>query len=147
MRNEIEIEDVLKGKALQIYLLLLKKGKAMGVREIQRELKFSSPSLVTYHLNKLLSINVVKKTENDLYYASELVKSSYLRDFIKLKGLILPRFLFYSVFSTTSLFILVFALQPAYIAREYLFSVIVIALLSSLLWFETYRFWKRHFTD
>ncbi|MGQ4834267.1 MAG: ArsR family transcriptional regulator [Candidatus Asgardarchaeia archaeon] len=142
-----KIEDVLRGNALRIYLLLLKKGREMGVREIQRELKLSSPSLVSYHLNKLLSIGVVKKTENDLYYASELVNSSYLRDFIKLKGLILPRFLFYSVFSTTSLLSLATIFRPPYLSREYIFSVVILSILSCLLWFETYRFWKRHFSD
>jgi len=140
------IEDVLRGKALKIYLLLLKTGRPMRVREIQRKLKLSTPSLVIYHISKLHELGVVKKTENDLYYASELIKSSYLADFMKIKGFIFPRFLFYSMFSTLSLTVFLTFFRPFYITKTYLFSTVIMALFTVFMWFETYRFWKRHFS-
>ena len=143
--SEIEIDSVLRGKALRIYLLLLKKGTPMRVREIQRELKLSTPSLVSYHLNKLTKLGIVSKTENDLYYATNLVNSTYLIDFIKIKGLILPRFLFYSVFSTVSLITLIIVFRPLVIDSDFMFSTIILGLITGFLWSETYRFWKRYF--
>ncbi|MEQ9715160.1 MAG: ArsR family transcriptional regulator [Candidatus Asgardarchaeia archaeon] len=146
MQSE-EIDKILRGKALKIYLLLLKNGNPMGVREIQRKLNFSTPSLVVYHLNKLIDLGIVSKTENDLYYATELVKSTYLRDFIKIKGFIFPRFLFYSVFSTTALLVLLIRFRPLYLIAEYIFSVVILSIFSALMWVETYRFWRRYFLE
>jgi predicted DNA-binding transcriptional regulator len=40
-----ESSDVLKGTALDIYRLLLRSRKSLGIREIQRALKLSSPSV------------------------------------------------------------------------------------------------------
>ncbi|MCD6485597.1 MAG: ArsR family transcriptional regulator [Candidatus Odinarchaeota archaeon] len=140
-----DLDKVLKGKTLKIYLLLLKKGTPMRVREIQRELKLSTPSLVSYHLSKLNELGVVSKTENDLYYASNLVKSTYLVDFIKVKGLILPRFLFYSIFSTAGLIMLLTVFMPSTITSSFVFAVIIMALSTIFMWSETYRFWRRYF--
>ncbi|MCD6515121.1 MAG: ArsR family transcriptional regulator [Candidatus Odinarchaeota archaeon] len=146
MQSE-EIDKILRGKALKIYLLLLRSGNPMGVREIQRRLNFSTPSLVVYHLNKLVDLGIVLKTENDLYYATELVKSTYLRDFIKIRGFIFPRFLFYSVFSTTALLVLLIRFRPLYLTAEYVFSVVILSMFSALMWVETYRFWRRYFLE
>jgi len=140
-----DLDKILKGKALKIYLLLLKRGTPMRVREIQRELKLSTPSLVSYHLSKLYELGVVSKTENDLYYASNLVKSTYLVDFIKVKGLIFPRFLFYSIFSTAGLFTLLIVFMPSSITPSFIFAVIIMALTTIFMWSETYRFWRRYF--
>jgi len=42
----------LKGKLLQVYLYVLKNNE-VGVREVQRSLKFKSPSLAEYYLKNL----------------------------------------------------------------------------------------------
>lgn len=147
MNDRVTVESVLRGNALRIYLLLLKNSRPMRVREIQRTLKFSSPSLVAYHLSKMYELGIVKKTENDLYYASEMVKSSYLADFFKIKSLIFPRFLFYSVFATATLVILLTKFRPFYLTQYYLFSIICFLVIAAFLWYETFRFWKRHFSS
>jgi len=44
----------LKGKTLLVYMYLLRSTEpTVGVREVQRSLGFSSPSVSSYHLNKL----------------------------------------------------------------------------------------------
>ncbi|NIM45531.1 MAG: hypothetical protein GTN80_07805, partial [Nitrososphaeria archaeon] len=49
-----KFESELKGKTLLVYWYLIKeRGDSVGVREIQRALKFSSPSVASYHLEKL----------------------------------------------------------------------------------------------
>jgi len=55
-------EDVLRGKTLEVYRYVLKNGKPTGVREVQRALRFSSPRLSFYHLNKLEEAGFLKKT-------------------------------------------------------------------------------------
>ncbi|MFW9804623.1 MAG: winged helix-turn-helix domain-containing protein, partial [Candidatus Thorarchaeota archaeon] len=63
MRHEVEdkdIEELLKGRTMSVYSLLLTRDQ-MGVREIQRELGFSSPSLSKHHLQKLEAAGLVSK--------------------------------------------------------------------------------------
>jgi hypothetical protein len=48
--DEEIIESELKGKTLLVYMHILKsKEPSVGVREIQRALSFSSPSVSSYH--------------------------------------------------------------------------------------------------
>jgi DNA-binding transcriptional ArsR family regulator len=60
-----EAEDMLRGTTLEVYRFLLKGSRPLGAREIQRALKFSSPSLAVYHLSKLEEIGLVKKENGD----------------------------------------------------------------------------------
>ena len=57
----------LGGKSLEVYILLLEKGSELGVRDVQRELEYSSPNLAYYHLNKLHGLGYVEKTELNKY--------------------------------------------------------------------------------
>ena len=53
-RERIEYE--LRGKTLKVYLYILRQGKAVGVREVQRELGLSSPSVAFHHIEKLKTL-------------------------------------------------------------------------------------------
>ena len=66
------IESQLKGKTLQIYWYLLKSPEhSAGVREIQRSLHFSSPSIAVHHLGKLQNLGlVIKKGTGDRAYVA-----------------------------------------------------------------------------
>ena len=105
--GKMEIEDIrkeVKGKTLQVYLLLAKTDDLdFGVREISQKLNFSSVSLAAYHLNKLESINLVKKTSNNRYKVSKLLPLGSYEDFFVLKGKYLPKEAFFLTFSTSSL--------------------------------------------
>ncbi|MEM4726872.1 MAG: hypothetical protein QXD04_01275, partial [Candidatus Bathyarchaeia archaeon] len=60
-RDDLQIESELKGKTLLVYMYLLKTNRpSIGVREVQRALKFSSPSVAAYHLNKLEELGLVE---------------------------------------------------------------------------------------
>ncbi|RLI19570.1 hypothetical protein DRO49_00220, partial [Candidatus Bathyarchaeota archaeon] len=92
--DEDLIEAELKGKTLLVYLYLLRSRRStVGVREVQRALGFSSPSVAAYHLNKLRELGLVESVRGD-YRLSRLVKVGVLRRFIAIRGLLLPRLLF-----------------------------------------------------
>lgn len=98
------LESELKGKTLLVYWRLLKSsGSRIGVREIQRKLGFSSPSVAVYHLDKLVSLGLVKKTRTGEYLLAREVKTGLLRFFTRLGRFLIPRYLFYSVWFTTML--------------------------------------------
>jgi predicted transcriptional regulator len=61
--DEGKLEYALRGKAWKVYWLLLKNGRPMSVREIQKALHFSSPSVAQHHLEQLREMGLVQKQE------------------------------------------------------------------------------------
>ncbi|GAH14244.1 unnamed protein product, partial [marine sediment metagenome] len=57
--NRDEIVKNLNGRTLMVYFVILNK-KSIGVRELQRQLELSSPSVAKYHLEKLVNMNLVE---------------------------------------------------------------------------------------
>jgi Sugar-specific transcriptional regulator TrmB. len=86
----------LKGKTLKVYLYILTHQNA-GVREIQRALKFKTPSLVQYHLNKLKEMGLVYE-EKGKYYISREVKPDVLKDFLRIGFILVPRLFLVGIF-------------------------------------------------
>ena len=65
-------DDVLRGTTLEVYHFILKSGKPIGVREVQRALNLSSPSLAVYHMSKLEEAGLLKR-ENGDYVINKVV--------------------------------------------------------------------------
>jgi len=137
-----ELEYVLRGKAWKVYWLLLKSGHPMGVRDVQKALRFSSPSVAQHHLEQLRGLGLVKKngTEGDYALVGE-VKIGVLRHFIKLGRLLFPRYFFYAVFSTVFYVAYLVVLTPS-LTRESLFLIFFGAIVSAIFWDEALRFWR-----
>jgi predicted DNA-binding transcriptional regulator len=136
------IESELKGKTLLIYWYFLKSpDSAVGVREIQRSLGFSSPSVAAHHLEKLLSLGLVEKTKTGEYFLVQQVKVGMLRFFTKMGRFLVPRYLFYSVLLTTMLLFYIFYYGHTWDAYD--LAALIFGISSSLiLWYETFRLWR-----
>jgi len=65
------------------------------VRDVWRTLRFSSPSLAQYHINKLLVMKVVHQTRDGKYFVKEKEQIEALRSFVLLRGKLIPRLVFY----------------------------------------------------
>ena len=130
----------LKGNTLRVYWCLLNSSSQFfGPRQIQRDLGFSSPSLAVYHLDKLLDLGLVTKKGGE-YQLKEIVDVRVLRQFMKWKGVVLPRHLTYATMIST-LFIF-FLSQIREINFYSLFALIFGSLSSVIFWYETLRVWK-----
>lgn len=140
--DSMRLESELKGKTLLVYWYILGAAKSVvGVREVQRSLGFSSPSVASYHLDKLRELGLVKKKRGD-YVLVETVRVGLLRHFVSLGRLLLPRYLFYAVFFTTMLagyLILYSHPLSVYDATAIMFG----AFASAVLWYETVRVWRQ----
>ena len=44
-KSEIDLEPELRGNTLRVYWYMLQQGKSVGVREVQRAISMSSPSV------------------------------------------------------------------------------------------------------
>jgi len=135
------IESELKGKTFLVYMHMLKDtSEAVGVRAVQRELGFSSPSVSAYHLNKLQDLGLVENIRGDYHLVKE-VKVGVLRQFVILGGVMLPRFLFYAVLLTT-MFITFMVQRPLIPTRETITTLVMGAVPTIILWYETIRIWR-----
>ena len=141
MEDDSKLEYALRGKAWKVYWLLLKTGRPMSVRQVQRALRFSSPSVAQHHLEQLRSLGLVqKKDAGSVYFLVNEVKIGVLRHFIKLGKLLLPRYFFYAVFSTTCLIMYYLTLMQSF-TRESLFILSFGVIISLIFWYETIRVW------
>jgi predicted transcriptional regulator len=83
MEDENKLEYALRGKDWKVYWLLLKSGRPMSVREVQRSLHFSSPSVAQHHLEQLRELGLVQKQDIGGYYSlTSEVKIGVLRHFV-----------------------------------------------------------------
>jgi hypothetical protein len=139
--EEAIIESELKGKTLLVYMHMLKKpGEPVGVRKVQRDLGFSSPSVSSYHLNKLQDLGLIENEFGDYKLVRE-VRVGVLRQFITFGGIMLPRYLFYAVLMTTMLVTYLFQL-PAIPTRDTYTALIMGLVPNIILWYETIKIWR-----
>ncbi|HEX2614283.1 MAG TPA: hypothetical protein VHL10_02225 [Nitrososphaera sp.] len=141
--KKLPIEDQLKGKTLQVYTYMIKKKEPVGVREVQRDLAFSSPSVANYHIEKLVEMALVSQDEYGRYFVVQKVQVGVLQAFVNIGGLAVPRLSFFAAFFTTLLI--------AYVVLN--FSNLNVHAIGFALagtgafWFETIRVWiKRPIT-
>jgi hypothetical protein len=95
------VEDQLKGKTLQVYMYMIKRKEPVGVREVQRDLLFSSPSVANYHIDKLMQLALISQDGHGRYYVVQKVQVGVLQAFVNVGGRAIPRLLFFAAFFTT----------------------------------------------
>ena len=139
--RKVIAESQLKGNTLRTYIYVVTHRKS-GVREVQRELHFSSSSLAQYHLTKLVDLGLLTENGGEYFLADE-IKVDVLRDFLKFGTLIVPRFIFYAVFFTiiTGFLSWVVLREPFSGINVFLIAMLVAA--SALFWYEALRAWSR----
>jgi predicted DNA-binding transcriptional regulator len=136
-RRKLSIEDQLKGKTLQVYMYMVKRKEPVGVREVQRDLSFSSPSVANYHIDKLVELALVSQDEYGRYYVVQKIQPGVLQAFVNIAGLAVPRLSFFAAFFTTMLI--------AYVLLNYndlnIYAIGFAIAGSAAFWFETIRVW------
>jgi hypothetical protein len=119
-----------------------RSGNSVRLRDIQQAMSFSSPSSALFHLQKLESAGLVQKDHVGDYRIKTRVRVSLIRNFLVVKGTLIPRHLVYAS-ATTAVSILYLVLL-----REFLFSQIaLVALLLNVasavaFWYESWQDWK-----
>lgn len=142
MSDESDFDYQLRGKAWKVYWLLLKHGRSMSVREVEKALRFSSPSVAHHHLEQLRQLGLVERQLVGGNYAlvSE-VKIGVLRHFVKLGRLVFPRYFFYALFASV-FYIAYITILMQDLTRENLFILSFGAIVTLIFWYEAIRFWR-----
>lgn len=135
------VDAELKGNTLRVYVYALKNRK-VGVREVQRALRMSNPSLAQYHLNKLKELGLVGE-ENGEYRIINEVKVDVMRDFLRVRTFIVPRFVFYGVFFTIFAAYLSLVAYPFFSVLPVLAWLCGFLILAAVLFsYEALRAWR-----
>jgi len=138
--DEEKIESELKGNTLRVYWFMLKSGDNVGVREVQKALRFSSPRLASYHLEKLEELGLVKK-EHGGYCLVREVKVGVLKQFVRFGAFLFPRYFFYATMFTTFLIYIVVRFEEA--STSSVFALVLSVLGTVIFWYETLRTWRQ----
>lgn len=128
------------GKTLKVYLYLLRHGPC-ELRDVQRGLEFSSASLASYHLAKLLESGLACQDEYGRYYAVKDELHKVLEGYLKVGPAVVPQLFFFSLFFT----ILVAFFSAAVLCGLNFVPHLIFVSFSmvAVLWFETVRLWRR----
>ncbi len=146
--QEVDSEKIasdLKGNTLRVYWYVLNaSGKVVGVREVQRALGFSSPTLALYHLDKLKELGLVAKDSGEYRLVKE-VKVDILKQFMKVGRVFVPRFTAYAaLFTGLSAYYFAFlASQGALDSIFAFFGLFFGGVGSAIFWFETVKTWRQ----
>ncbi len=146
-KNRVEtdlkvIESSLKGKTLLVYWYLLQQpSHSVGIREVQRALGFSSPSIAVHHLEKLHDLGLVRKKRTGEYVLEEEVKVGILKFFTRMGRFLVPRYFFYSVFLSTMLTTYLTLCFLGQILPSF-YAVMFGSIASAIFWIETVRLWR-----
>jgi DNA-binding transcriptional ArsR family regulator len=137
--SDLIIDAELRGRTLRAYLYILRSPKAIGVRELQRALGLSSPSVAYHHLDKLTRMGLIEKDQYGEYMLVKNVNVNVLQAFTQVGKLLVPRFIFYAVFFTT----LLIGYMVIFSSSLNSFAIAFGLFASFFAWFETYRTWKK----
>mgnify|MGYP001066683696 CR=1 FL=1 len=139
--DDAQIEAELRGTTLRVYWYALRQRSQIGVREVQRALKLSSPSVASHHLEKLRRLGLLSKDATGEYSVQEAVQVGFLKFFFRLGRFMLPRHLFYAVFFTSMLAgYITFYFRT--LGVEQFLLLISLASACGIFWYETARILK-----
>jgi DNA-binding transcriptional ArsR family regulator len=123
---------VLRGTTLRVYRFLFKLGRPAGIREVQRGLGLSSPSVAEYHLRKLTESGLVKN-DSEGYVVERVV----WEDMVRMRRTVIPVQAFYIIFFAAALLIYIVFFTANMEGYRFGLGVIAAALLVSV--FELVR--------
>jgi predicted DNA-binding transcriptional regulator len=139
--KKLVAESQLKGNTLRTYIYVVTHKKS-GVREVQRELHFSSSSLAQYHLAKLVDLGLLTENGGE-YFLADQIRVDVLKDFLKFGTFIVPRFVFYAVFFTIISAFFGFIVVDGPFSELNVLFVVLLCVASGLFWYEALRAWLR----
>ena len=125
--------ETLTGIRLRIYCYLLKQNEPIGSRAIQRALRLKSASHATYHLDKLLELNIVEKNLNNSYilkpdYNTRSIKLNVLSEYFLFGGRVWPKSIFISSYFIVSIiFAIIINSKVNFILQTYLVVTLVLS--------------------
>lgn len=138
-----DLERRLAGRTLQVYLYLQKKREPAGIREVQRDLGLSSPSVAEYQIEKLVEMGLAGRDSYARVYVTRKVKVKAMESYVNFGRFTVPRLAFYaSVFTAIAALYTTFSFDSLS-----LYGVAVPAGAAAIFWYEAWKLWKYSLLD
>ncbi len=132
--------ELLKGNTLRVYLHLLKHGES-ELRDVQRGLGLSSPSLASYHLRRLVEAGYAEQTAEGKYRTARDASPEVLEGYSKIGVAVVPQLFFFSLLLTL---LFAFFLYETLASAVFFPAFAAVAAASVIvLWYETMKLWRR----
>lgn len=130
----------IKGNTLRTYLYLLHSGTS-ELREVQRAMGFSTPSLASYHLGKLVEAGYVTQDDHGRYMIVWDATKELLEGYVRVGTVVFPQLFFFSILFTVvvGFFAVMSLFNAAFVPLLVAGSVVMIA----SFWYETMKVWKK----
>ena len=136
-----DVRSKLKGTTLKVYWHLLRSGKPTTIRRLQRSLGFSSPSVASYHLEKLMDMDLVKKNVMGDYELKKTVSMEVMSSFVRISHLMIPRYVFYTTFFFTLLIVFIVGYASS-LSLQGVFALLFGVSGVIITGYETWRQWR-----
>lgn len=136
-----DVRSKLKGTTLRVYWHLLRSGEPTTIRRLQRSLGFSSPSVASYHLEKLMDMDLVKKNVRGDYKLKKTVSLEAVSSFVRISHLMIPRYIFYTTFFLTLLIVFIMGYASS-ISIQGVFALVFGVSGLVITGYETWRQWR-----
>ena len=127
-------EEVLEGTTRKVYRYIYRQTEPVGIHDVQRGLRLSSPSVADYHIKKLLRAGLLKEV-GDGYQANRMA----FENLVRVRNRALPLQTAYAVFFFIALVALVTVLRPNQVSSLYVFSLILAVAALGISILESYR--------
>jgi hypothetical protein len=139
-RPEVATKPEVTGRTLRVFLYLARKG-ASELRDVQKDLGFSTASLASYHLGKLMEAGYVAQNEHGQYSVTKDSEKALLEGYSRVGALLVPQLFFFAVLFTglVGFFALMSFLNASYVRLLVATSVALLG----VLWYQTLRIWRR----
>ncbi|MEM3051401.1 MAG: hypothetical protein QXJ40_04880 [Candidatus Bathyarchaeia archaeon] len=129
-----------KGNTLKVYLYLLKNSPS-ELRDVQHALGFSSASLASYHLGKLVELGFAKQDEYGRYSAVKESADRVLEGYSKIGPAVVPQLFFFSLLFTI---VVIFFSMEIWSGNDFtLYLIMICFAMLAVFWFETVRLWRK----
>jgi DNA-binding transcriptional ArsR family regulator len=137
----MSISREIRGNTLKVYLYLLKHGSS-ELRDIQRGVGLSSPSLASYHLGKLAEAGLATQNEYGVYSVVRDSSDKVLEGYAKIGFAVVPQLFFFALVFT--ILIAFFSYAAIYMSSGFIQWLIVISVIMVVVfWYETIRLWRK----
>ena len=133
-----ELERRLSGRTLQVYLYLQKKKEPSGIREVQRDLGLSSPSVAEYQVEKLVEMGLAGRDSYSRVFVTRRVKVNAMASYVNFGRFTVPRLAFYaSMFTAVTALYAIFNFDSISV-----YGIAMPAGAAAIFWFEAGKLWK-----
>lgn len=130
----------IRGNTLRVYLYILQHGPC-ELKDVQNGLEFSTASLASYHLKRLIDAGYANQDGYGRYLASKDTTKQILEGYVKIGTAVVPQLLFFAVLFTV--LVVYFALMTLTFPTFLPFLIGSSIALVAVVWYETFRVWRR----